>query len=88
MRLPEPRKDGETYLTTTQSAFVIGVATCTISAWRKRGWITPIPGSPNRRPVYRLSELRLTEQVARENAIKATGTDERVRRLRGVTDDV
>ena len=76
--------DGETYLLTKAAAEAIGVAECTVSQWRRRGLLEPVPGSPPRKPLYRLSDLRKAEQVARENAIRTSGTDVRVRRLRGL----
>ena len=82
--LPPERDDGETYLLTKAAAEAMGVAVPTISQWRRRGLIDPVPGSPPRKPLYRLSDLRRAEQRARENYIAATGTDDRVRRLYGI----
>lgn len=84
MLLPPEHTDGETYLLTKAAAEAMGVAVPTISQWRRRGLIDPVPGSPPRKPLYRLSDLRRAEQRARENYIAATGTDDRVRRLYGI----
>ena len=82
--LPPVSADGETYLFTKAAAEAIGVAECTVSQWRRRGLLEPVPGSPPRKPLYRLTDLRRAEQVARANAIRTSGTDARVRRLRGL----
>lgn len=87
LSLPPPAPDGETYLFTTAAAAAMGVAVCTISAWRRRGVLVPVEGSPARKPLYRLTDLRKAEQSARTNAIRLPGQPAagRVRRLRGVT---
>lgn len=84
MILPAAAADGETYLFTKDAAVAMGVAMCTISQWRRRGILEPVDGCPPRKPLYRLSDLRRAEQVARENAIRTSGSDLRVRRLRGL----
>ena len=84
MLLPQAAADGETYLFTKAAAEAMGVAECTISQWRRRGLLEPLDGSPPRKPLYRLSDLRSAEQQARENAIRTSGSDARVRRLRGI----
>jgi hypothetical protein len=84
MLLPAAAADGETYLFTKAAAAAMGVADCTISQWRRRGLLEPVPGSPPRKPLYRLTDLRKAEREARENAIRTSGSDLRVRRLRGV----
>ena len=84
MLLPAAAADGETYLFTKAAAEAMGVADCTISQWRRRGILEPVDGCPPRKPLYRLSDLRRAEQVARENAIRTSGSDLRVRRLRGL----
>lgn len=84
MLLPAESVDGETYLFTKDAASAMGVAQCTISQWRRRGLLEPVDGCPPRKPLYRLTDLRKAEQVARENAIRTSGSDLRVRRLRGL----
>jgi hypothetical protein len=82
--LPPVSADGETYLFTKDAASAMGVAQCTISQWRRRGLLEPVDGCPPRKPLYRLTDLRKAEQAARENAIRTSGSDLRVRRLRGI----
>jgi hypothetical protein len=81
--LPPAAPDGETYLFTKEAAAAVGVAVCTISQWKAKGYIEPLPGSPPRKPLYSLSALRRAERETRERAIEATGTDRLVQRRRG-----
>ena len=84
MLLPPAGPDGEVYVFTKDAAEAMGVAPCTVSQWRKRGYLKPLEGSPPRKPLYRLSDVRRAERITRENAIKACGSDTQVQRLRGV----
>jgi len=83
--LPGPSDDGETYILTKAAAEAMGVAVCTISQWRRRGYLEPVKGSPPRKPLYRLSDVRRAEKLTRDRAIEATGSDKQVRRMRGVS---
>ena len=88
MELPAAAHDGETYVTTTLGARLLNVAVCTISSWKAKGYVQPVTGSPPRRPLYRWDDLVEAEYIARQNAIRTSGTDAQVRRNReGVTDD-
>jgi hypothetical protein len=84
VELPPAASDGETYLFTKDAAQAMGIAPCTVSQWKKKGYIKPVPGSPPRKPLYALSALQQAEQETRERAIAATKTDRRVQRKRGV----
>lgn len=64
MNLP-PVIDGVTYVLTKQAAALMGVSVPTISRWKEKGWLTPIPESPPGKPIYRLSDVRATEARAR-----------------------
>ncbi len=83
MLLPSAAPDGEQYLFTKEAAEAMGVAVCTVSSWRRKGLISPLPGSPPRKPLYSLAQLRQAEEQTRERAIAATGTDRAVQRKRG-----
>jgi hypothetical protein len=82
--LPEPASDGEIYILTKDAAAAMGVAVCTVSQWRRRGYLEPVPGSPPRKPLYRLSDVRRAEKLTRDNAIRVSGSDAQVQRMRGV----
>ncbi len=73
-------EDGEIYLTTTDAAREFGVAHNTVSGWRSRGLLIPIPQSPPHKPIYRFIDVAMAEKKARDNAIRTSGTDKRVRR--------
>ena len=80
MELPEPRSDGQVYVFTRQAAELIGVAPCTISMWRHRGFLKAQPGSLPRKPVYLWEDVLDAEVKTRRNAIATSGSDKRVRR--------
>lgn len=84
VELPAPAPDGETYVTTTLGARLLNVAVCTISSWKAKGYVQPVSGSPARRPLYRWDELVEAEFIARQNAIRTSGSDAQVRRDREV----
>jgi predicted site-specific integrase-resolvase len=81
--LPDAAEDGETYVFTKAAAEAMGVAECTVSQWRRRGYLEPVPGSPPRKPLYRLSDVRRAEKLTRDNAIRVSGSDRQVQRMRG-----
>lgn len=80
VELPEVTRDGETYLTTRQAAQLAKVADCTITSWRKKKLLTPVDGSPPRRPLYRMTDVLDAEVQAWKNAIAASGTDKQITR--------
>jgi hypothetical protein len=82
VELPAPAPDGVTYVVTKTAAALIGVAECTITRWRTAGYLSPVEGSPPRRPLYRWPDVVEAEYLARQAAIAASGTDAQVRRIR------
>lgn len=80
MDLPDAAFDGEYYVTTARAARLLGIATCTISAWKKRGYLAPVEGSPPSRPLYLWTDVLEAEYTARQNAIRTSGTDVQVKR--------
>jgi hypothetical protein len=82
VELPPPAPDGITYVVTKTAAALIGVAECTITRWRSLGYLRPVEGSPPRRPLYRWPDIIEAEYQARQAAIRASGTDAQVRRIR------
>ena len=80
VELPEPAADGVTYLTTRQAARVARVADCTITSWKKKKLLIPVPQSPPRKPLYRLEDVHAAEHRAWQRAIEASGTDSQIAR--------
>jgi hypothetical protein len=80
VQLPEPQADGLIYVVTKQAAGLMGVTPATITHWRSRGYLKPQPGSLPRKPVYLWTDVVEAEFLAREAAIRASGTDRQVRR--------
>lgn len=83
MELPPAAHDGETYVTTTLGARLLRVAVCTISSWKAKGYVQPVTGSPPGRPLYRWDDLIEAEYIARQNAIRTSGSTKQVQRDRG-----
>jgi hypothetical protein len=79
VNLSPSRPDG--YLTTAESAALIGVRPVTIRQWRARGWLSTQGLDERGRPLHTAEALRATERLVRANGIEASGVDPR--RLRG-----
>lgn len=73
------RPDG--YLTTRESALLIGVSPKTIQAWRRDGVLVPQGLDERGYPLHEAEAVRQAERAVRENAIARCGVDPR--RLRG-----
>lgn len=69
--------DGTEYWTTKEAAEAMGVAPSTVSTWRRIGYLTPIPESPPRRPIYRALDVALAEKAAYDAAIRTSGSAKR-----------
>jgi hypothetical protein len=80
LELPAERADGVTYVITKQAAELMGVTPATITRWRSRGYLRPVPGSPSRKPFYAWDDVVEAEHKARMAAIAASGTDAQCRR--------
>lgn len=72
--------DGEEYWTTKQAAEAMDVAPSTVSTWRRNGYLTPIEGSPDRKPIYRKLDVIHAEKIAYDNAIRTSGSAKRTSR--------
>lgn len=72
--------DGEEYWTTKEAAEALGVAPSTVSTWRRLGYLTPIEGSPPRKPIYRKLDVTGAERIAYDNAIRTSGSAKRTSR--------
>ena len=64
--------DGEIYMDTRGAADEFGVAPCTISKWKQRGLLKPIPQSPLNKPIYRMVDVARAEKAARDNVLRTT----------------
>ena len=82
MELPAPAADGLTYVTTATAARLLRIAPCTVTSWKVKGYLRPIPGSPLHKPVYLWDDVLDAEHTARSNALRTSGTDVQVRRDR------
>ena len=82
--LPAPASDGLTYVTTATAARLLGVAPCTVTSWKVKKYLRPVPGSPPRRPVYLWDDVLDAELTARLNALRTSGTTKQVQRARPV----
>jgi len=68
--LPRRAPDGRIYLTTDQAAAAMQVSKSTISVWKSNGLITPLEGSPPRRPLYDYEQLKDAERDMRRKLIE------------------
>ncbi|GAA4626957.1 hypothetical protein GCM10023196_037290 [Actinoallomurus vinaceus] len=73
--------DGEDYWTTKQAADEMEVAPSTISGWRRKGYLDPVPGSPQRRPLYRRADVAAAEKQAHDAAVRTSGSFKRTSRV-------
>lgn len=80
VQLPDRTRDGETFVTTAEAAALMRVAVSTVSRWKAKGYLKPVPGSPPRKPVYTYSAVLEAEYTARQKGIEASGSDRQVRR--------
>ena len=80
MQLPAAHSDGEIYVVTKTAAALLDVAPCTITRWRNLGYLTPVEGSPPRKPLYRWADVVEAEHTAWQAALTASGTDVQIRR--------
>lgn len=86
MEIPDREFDGEIYVNTKEAAALMRVAVSTVSRWKDKGYLRPIPGSPPRKPIYAYSDLLEAEYRARQEAIRASGSARQCRRDREVED--
>lgn len=66
-------EDGEIYMDTQGAAEEFGVAACTVSNWKRRGLLTPIPESLPGKPIYRLVDVARAEKAARDRKPRRRG---------------
>lgn len=72
--------DGEEYWTTKQAADAMDVLPPTVASWRRKGYLTPIDGSPKHFPIYRRLDVAKAEKRAYDAAIRTSGSGKRTSR--------
>ena len=74
---------GDGFLTTAESARLVGVQPVTIRQWRKRGWLLPQGLDERGYPLHSRQAVRDAERNVRERGLEASGVDPRQLRGRG-----
>jgi hypothetical protein len=69
--------DGVEYLTTAEAAAAMDVHPATISTWRRRGYLTPHPDSPDGHPFYSRLDVARAEKRAYDAAMRTSGSAKR-----------
>ena len=77
---------GDGYLTTAESACLVGVKPVTIRQWRKRGYLTAQGLDERGYPLHSRQAVRAAERTARENGLQASGVDPRQLRGRSLSE--
>lgn len=72
--------DGERYVTRAHAAELKGVSTDTLDGWVRKGYLSPVPGCPPRRRLFRLADVDEAELKAYQAAVRTSGSDKRVTR--------
>lgn len=68
---------GDGYLTTAESARLVGVKPPTIRRWRMLGYLLPQGLDERGYPLHSRQAVRAAERLVRENGIQASGIDPR-----------
>jgi DNA-binding transcriptional MerR regulator len=68
---------GDGYLTTAESARLVGVKPVTIRQWRKRGYLAAQGLDERGYPLHSRQGVRAAERLVRENGLQASGIDPR-----------
>lgn len=79
MLLPDAAPDGRIYLTSAQAAEITGVKPAAVRRWEHIGYLESAPGT-SRRKLYEYTAVLRAERLAREAAIRTSGSDTRVQR--------
>ena len=78
---------GDGYLTTPESARLVGVKPVTIRQWRKRGYLVAQGLDERGYPLHSREAVRAAEKRARENGLATSGIDPRQLRTAPVLRD-
>lgn len=68
---------GDGYLTTAESARLVGVSVNTIYSWRHRGYLVAQGLDERNRPLHTREAVRDAERRVREQGLQASGIDPR-----------
>jgi DNA-binding transcriptional MerR regulator len=68
---------GDGYLTTAESARLVGRKPVTIRQWRKRGYLVAQGLDERGYPLHSRQAVRAAERIARDNGLQASGVDPR-----------
>ena len=74
---------GDGFLTTAESARLVGVQPVTIRQWRRRGWLLPQGLDERGYPLHTRQAVRDAERKVQQNGLEASGIDPRQLRGRG-----
>lgn len=73
---------GDGFLTTAESAKMLGVQPWLIRKWRQRGWLAAQGLDERGRPLHTREALRAAERKVQENGLRTSGIDPRQLRTR------
>jgi uncharacterized protein YjcR len=68
---------GDGYLTTPESAQLLGVRPWLIRKWRQRGWLATQGLDERNRPLHTAEALRAAEELVRRHGLESSGIDPR-----------
>jgi DNA-binding transcriptional MerR regulator len=74
---------GDGYLTTAESAELVGVKPGTIRQWRNRGYLVPQGLDERKRPLHTREAVRAAEKLVRQQGLEATKGRVDPRQMRG-----
>jgi predicted site-specific integrase-resolvase len=77
--LPDAAPDDRIYLTSAQAGEVAGVSAAAVRRWEQLGYLASITEPPERK-LYEYDAVKKAEKMARDAAIRTSGTDTRARR--------
>ncbi len=80
MLLPERAPDGCIYLTPAQAGEAMGVSAAAVLRWEKAGYLEAAVKDERGRRLYEYGAVIEAEFLARQAAIRTSGSDARVRR--------
>jgi len=80
MILPAAAPDGKTYLSTSQAAEAAGVQPPAVRRWVRIGYLDPVARDEHGRSLYEFSAVMDAEKMARDAAVRTSGTAKRATR--------
>lgn len=80
--LPAIAPDGKTYLSTAQAAQAAGVQPPAVRRWVRVGYLEPVATDARGRALYEFDAVMGAEKLARDAAVRTSGTAKRATRAR------